>query len=198
MEPPNPGVAPGQYMVTGDREVMAVLTVHPKDGKGKQRWELSDGATLYDVTHLRCRSARYTPESANAACTPASVAQKGFPRHSRCRDAARQRLQEGRPRRSVHCWRGRIAPLKSISQMSNPSSPADHFNATAARAYDARNRNLSPIADCMHFLIRLALQDLPAKSHALCVGVGTGAEILSLAKVFPQWTLWASTLLPPC
>ncbi len=79
MEPPNPGVAPGQYMVTGDREVMAVLTVHPKDGKGKQRWELSDGATLYDVTHLRCRSARYTPESANAACTPASVAQKGFP-----------------------------------------------------------------------------------------------------------------------
>ncbi len=68
------------------------------------------------------------------------------------------------------------------------SSPADNFNATAARAYDARNRNLSPIADCMHFLIRLALQDLPAKSHALCVGVGTGAEILSLAKAFPQWT----------
>ena len=25
------------------------------------RWELDRGATLYDVTHLGCRSARYTP-----------------------------------------------------------------------------------------------------------------------------------------
>ena len=46
----------GKYVVTGDREMQAVLTVHPKSDDGVQRWELSDNATLYDVTH--CDAAR--------------------------------------------------------------------------------------------------------------------------------------------
>ena len=71
--------------------------------------------------------------------------------------------------------------------MTKPSA-ADHFNKEAAGAYDERNRKLAPIADCMHFLIQLALRDLPPKSHVLCAGVGTGAEVLRLAKVFPEWT----------
>ena len=45
-----------------------VLTIQPKDKDGNQRWELSDRATLYDVTHLGCRSARYTPATANNSC----------------------------------------------------------------------------------------------------------------------------------
>ena len=45
-------------------QVTTVLTVH-KDG----RWELDKG-TLYDVTHLPCRSARYTPA---APATPAGT-----------------------------------------------------------------------------------------------------------------------------
>ena len=57
-----------------------------------------------------------------------------------------------------------------------------------AEAYDARNSKLAPIADAMHFLIRLVLQRLPARSRVLCVGVGTGAEVFPLAKAFPQWT----------
>jgi hypothetical protein len=56
-----------------------VLTVFPKDGEGKQRWEMADGVTVYDVTHLRCRSARYTPEAADKMCSPDSVRQSGFP-----------------------------------------------------------------------------------------------------------------------
>jgi tRNA (cmo5U34)-methyltransferase len=68
------------------------------------------------------------------------------------------------------------------------TSPADHFNAQAARLYDERNSKISPIAECLHFLIQLALRDLPTQSRALCVGVGTGAEILKLAKAFPEWT----------
>jgi tRNA (cmo5U34)-methyltransferase len=32
------------------------------------------------------------------------------------------------------------------------------------------------------------LKDLPAQARVLCVGVGTGAEILSLSAAFPQWT----------
>lgn len=63
----------------------------------------------------------------------------------------------------------------------------DHFT-DAAKAYDEKNRQLAPIADNMHFLIRLILKDAPVQSRVLCVGVGTGAEILSLAKAFPDWT----------
>jgi hypothetical protein len=80
MEQPDFPLPPGKYLVTGDRSVTTVLTVHPKDKNGNQRWELGDGATLHDVTHLACRSARYTPQPANRnACSPASARQASFP-----------------------------------------------------------------------------------------------------------------------
>ena len=78
MEQPEFPLPPGKYVVTGGREVTAVLTVHPKGDDGVQHWELDNGATLYDVTHLRCRSARYTPASANS-CSPAKAAMTAFP-----------------------------------------------------------------------------------------------------------------------
>jgi len=78
MEPPEFGMRPGKYIVTGNREVTALLTVHAPDADGSQRWELSDDATLYDVTHLGCRSARYTPASSNAICSPAEAPQSAF------------------------------------------------------------------------------------------------------------------------
>jgi hypothetical protein len=79
MEKPTFPLAPGKYLVTGDRSVTTVLTIQPKDKDGNQRWELADGATLYDVTHLACRSARYTPATANNSCSPANVRTTGFP-----------------------------------------------------------------------------------------------------------------------
>jgi hypothetical protein len=79
MEKPTFPLPPGKYLVTGDRNVTAVLTIHPKGKDGNQRWELADGATLYDVTHLGCRSARYTPETDNNSCSPANVRPTGFP-----------------------------------------------------------------------------------------------------------------------
>jgi hypothetical protein len=79
MEQPDAKVAPGRYLVTGDRIVQTTLTVHEKDASGSQAWELADGAVLYDVTHLRCRSARYTADASGKACTPASVNQDNFP-----------------------------------------------------------------------------------------------------------------------
>jgi len=63
----------------------------------------------------------------------------------------------------------------------------DHFSSSA-RAYDEKNQQLAPIADTMHFLIRLILKNAPVKARVLCVGVGTGAEIFSLASAFPDWT----------
>jgi tRNA (cmo5U34)-methyltransferase len=65
---------------------------------------------------------------------------------------------------------------------------ARYFDKDASRAYDEKNRRLAPIADGMHFLVRLVLQGLPARARILCIGVGTGAEILPLAQAFPEWT----------
>jgi hypothetical protein len=79
MEQPVFGIAPGKYVVTGDRTVMTTLTIHPKGSDGKQKWELADGAVLYDVTHLRCRSARYRPDGSGKACTAANVSEERFP-----------------------------------------------------------------------------------------------------------------------
>ena len=78
MEKPEFSMPPGKYLVTGNREAQTVLTVFAKDANGTQRWELADGVTVYDVTHLRCRSARYTPV-ADKMCSPAAVRQSGFP-----------------------------------------------------------------------------------------------------------------------
>jgi hypothetical protein len=80
MEKPDFPAAPGKYLVTGDREVTTVLTIHPKDKDGNQRWELGDGAKLYDVTHLACRSARYAPAvTSKNSCSPANAPKTAFP-----------------------------------------------------------------------------------------------------------------------
>ena len=78
MEKPKFPLAPGKYLVTGDREVTTVLTVYRPDKDGNQRWELGDGATLYDVTHLACRSARYTPATSPNSCSPAKAPTAAF------------------------------------------------------------------------------------------------------------------------
>ena len=79
MEKPDFPVPPGKYIVTGAREVTTVLTVHPMDKDGDQRWELDGGAAIHDVTHLRCRSARYTPAMLGRPCSPAKAQTTAFP-----------------------------------------------------------------------------------------------------------------------
>lgn len=75
----------------------------------------------------------------------------------------------------------------TIHQQSPAASP-NFFNQEIADAYDRRNSARAPISDNLHFLLRLVLANLPADARVLCVGVGTGAEILSLAKVYPGWS----------
>lgn len=58
-----------KYLVTGDRAVTTVLTVRENGS-----WELAKG-TLYDVTHLPCRSAAYTGKT----CAPKNANLKDFP-----------------------------------------------------------------------------------------------------------------------
>lgn len=71
--------------------------------------------------------------------------------------------------------------------MQTNTTIIEQFSNTAA-SYDQKNQPLSAIATSLHFLMGLILQRAPAQARVLCVGVGTGAEILSLAQSFPEWT----------
>ena len=72
MEKPDFPLPAGKYVVTGDRDITTVLTI----GADGDSWALDEG-TLYDVTHLPCRSARYTPTVSGSS--PANAKQGEFP-----------------------------------------------------------------------------------------------------------------------
>jgi hypothetical protein len=79
MEQPEFPLPPGDYLVTGNRRVTTVLTVGERAADRTQAWALADGAAIYDVTHLRCRSARYTPAAADGDCAPSTARADEFP-----------------------------------------------------------------------------------------------------------------------
>jgi tRNA (cmo5U34)-methyltransferase len=56
-----------------------------------------------------------------------------------------------------------------------------------ASSYDQQWSKLAPINDALHLLTSTVLSELPPKANILCVGAGTGAEILYLAQKFPEW-----------
>lgn len=56
-----------------------------------------------------------------------------------------------------------------------------------AATYDQQWSRLAPINAALHLLTGAALAELPANARVLCVGAGTGAEILYLADRFPGW-----------
>jgi len=83
MPPPEFPLPPGKYLVTGARTVTTGLTI---DATGN--WKLDDGDgddtnghTLYDVTHLPCRAARYRRRVAQDAenGSPSTVRRGDFP-----------------------------------------------------------------------------------------------------------------------
>jgi tRNA (cmo5U34)-methyltransferase len=65
------------------------------------------------------------------------------------------------------------------------------FDESHASSYDERFAKLAPLRDALHLVTRLALGDLPADARLLCVGAGTGAELLHLAAAFPGWSFTA-------
>ena len=60
-----------------------------------------------------------------------------------------------------------------------------------APAYDQQWSRLAPINGALHLLTSAVLSQLPATAHILCVGAGTGAEVLALAERFPEWRFTA-------
>ncbi|KGT85985.1 methyltransferase [Erwinia typographi] len=63
----------------------------------------------------------------------------------------------------------------------------DIFNSEFSRQYDDYNHRLNEIANNLHLLIAILLRDLRENARILCVGVGTGSEIIRLAQKHPGW-----------
>ena len=69
------------------------------------------------------------------------------------------------------------------------STKADEgpFGEAGAALYDERWKPLAALRDNLDLQTALVFRALPADSHCLCVGGGTGAELLALARYFPGW-----------
>jgi tRNA (cmo5U34)-methyltransferase len=60
-----------------------------------------------------------------------------------------------------------------------------------ASSYDEKWSRLAPINGALHLLTSSVLSELPSTARVLCIGAGTGAEILYLAQRFPGWQFTA-------
>ncbi len=69
--------------------------------------------------------------------------------------------------------------------------PPIAFDKERASSYDTQYAKLAPISAALHLLMRVCFSGLPAEARTLCVGVGTGSELLYLAREFPQWRFTA-------
>lgn len=65
-------------------------------------------------------------------------------------------------------------------------SPAS-FDQERAASHDKRSSKLAAMRETLHLFIRMIFADLPIEARVLCVGAGTGPELIYLANVFPKW-----------
>lgn len=56
-----------------------------------------------------------------------------------------------------------------------------------ASNYNTQWTRMAPINDGLYFLLESVFAELPADARMLCVGAGTGRELLHLASRFPGW-----------
>ncbi len=71
------------------------------------------------------------------------------------------------------------------------SEPPARFDQSFAAEYDKRYAKLAPLRDALHLLTAAVLAELPGEARVLCVGAGTGAELIALAEKFPRWRFTA-------
>ncbi len=74
--------------------------------------------------------------------------------------------------------------------MASPETPVG-FDEQNAAAYDDRFAKIAALRDSLLLQTRALLGDLPDDARILCVGAGTGQELLALAPHFPRWQFTA-------
>ena len=67
----------------------------------------------------------------------------------------------------------------------------DSFGKERAESYDESISHLIPINENLLYLMKLILDDCPPNANLLCIGAGTGNEIIQLAQAFPQFNFTA-------
>jgi len=60
-----------------------------------------------------------------------------------------------------------------------------------AAGYDKQWTKTAPINNALYFLLESVFAELPSDARILCVGVGTGKELIHLANKFPGWRFTA-------
>jgi tRNA (cmo5U34)-methyltransferase len=65
------------------------------------------------------------------------------------------------------------------------------FDRERASNHDKQFAKLAPMRNGLDMSICMVLSELPDDAQILCVGVGTGTELIYLARHFPQWQFTA-------
>jgi tRNA (cmo5U34)-methyltransferase len=65
------------------------------------------------------------------------------------------------------------------------------FDQERASNHDQQFAKLAPMRYGLDMSICMVLSELPSEARILCVGVGTGTELIALAQHFPQWQFTA-------
>lgn len=65
------------------------------------------------------------------------------------------------------------------------------FDRERASNYDKQLAKLAPMRDGLDLSICMVLSELPDDARILCVGAGTGRELIHLAQHFPPWQFTA-------
>ena len=107
------------------------------------------------------------------------------------------KLKEATPA-GVLLGSGRLATDSTSSTSTSSSSPPDRGPRSDPVPGGGlpRTRRLELVSAvllrngvvALHLLIRLVLRELPTRARVLCVGVGTGVEIVALSDAFPEGT----------
>jgi tRNA (cmo5U34)-methyltransferase len=81
--------------------------------------------------------------------------------------------------------------ISLIHCLMETKEPTVVFDQERASSYDQQFAKLAPIHHALYLSIRMVLSELPDNARILCVGVGTGSELIALAQAFPQWQFTA-------
>lgn len=70
---------------------------------------------------------------------------------------------------------------------TNSNETSVHFSYMNADSYDEQRARLNPLKDALHLSMRMILSGLRDDARVLCVGAGTGSELIYLAQAYPGW-----------